>query len=60
MAFNGRLHDLCSYAPKRFAPMAMIRCNGVEAAITEIRWAKDAGFADVLLSVFDINAPLME
>ena len=45
-------------APQRFAGMAVVGFHDVEAAVKEIRWAKDAGLKGVVLPAFPESAPL--
>jgi predicted TIM-barrel fold metal-dependent hydrolase len=49
-AHNRWMADFCAAAPGRRAGMAQILLNDVDAAVEEIRWARDAGlFGGVLL-----------
>jgi predicted TIM-barrel fold metal-dependent hydrolase len=48
-AHNRWLADFCSQAPDRWAGFAQIFLDDVDAAIAEVRWAKDAGLRGVLL-----------
>jgi len=49
-AHNRWMADFCADAPGRRAGMAQIFLNDVDAAVAEIRWARDAGlFGGVLL-----------
>ena len=49
-AHNRWMADFCAEAPGRRAGMAQIFLNDVDAAVAEIRWARDAGlFGGVLL-----------
>jgi predicted TIM-barrel fold metal-dependent hydrolase len=49
-AHNRWLADFCNDAPGRRAGMAQILLHDVDAAVAEIRWARDAGlFAGILL-----------
>jgi predicted TIM-barrel fold metal-dependent hydrolase len=48
-AHNRWLADFCSEAPERWAGFAQIFLDDIDAAISEIRWAKDAGLRGVLL-----------
>jgi len=59
-AHNRWLVDFCSAAPERFAPMACVAFDDVEAAVKEITWAKGAGFKGVLIPTFDETAPLFD
>ena len=57
-AYNRWLADFCSTAPDRFAGMASISFNDVEAAIREIHQIKDAGLRGVTMPMFDEKLPL--
>jgi predicted TIM-barrel fold metal-dependent hydrolase len=57
-AYNRWLADFCSTAPERFAGMASISFNDVEAAIREIHRIKDAGLRGVTMPMFDEKLPL--
>jgi predicted TIM-barrel fold metal-dependent hydrolase len=57
-AHNRWLVDFCSIAPFRFAPMACVLFDDVDAAVREIGWAREAGFKGVLLPIFDEQTPL--
>ena len=57
-AYNRWLVDFCSAAPHRFAGMAMVSFEDVDAAMAEIRWAKDAGLKGVLLPCFSSQFPV--
>jgi predicted TIM-barrel fold metal-dependent hydrolase len=59
-AHNRWVVDFCSYAPKRFAAMALIRFTDVEAAVREIRWAKSAGLRGIMMPTFTLQAPLFD
>jgi predicted TIM-barrel fold metal-dependent hydrolase len=48
-AHNRWLADFCSVAPDRWAGFAQIFLDDVDAAIAEVRWAKEAGLRGVLL-----------
>lgn len=49
-AHNRWLADFCAQAPGRRAGVAQIMLNDVEAAVDEIRWAREAGlFGGILL-----------
>ena len=49
-AHNRWLSDFCNDAPGRRAGMAQILVHDVDAAVSEIRWARDAGlFGGILL-----------
>jgi predicted TIM-barrel fold metal-dependent hydrolase len=57
-AHNRWLADFVSVAPERFGGMANVSFDDVESALTEIRWARDAGLRGVLLPAFDEERPL--
>jgi predicted TIM-barrel fold metal-dependent hydrolase len=57
-AFNRWLVDFCSAAPHRFAGMALISFDDVDAAMAEIRWAKEAGLKGILLPKFSSQYPI--
>jgi len=59
-AYNRWLVDYCNTAPERFAGMASVSFADVEAAISEIRWAKEAGLRGVMMPTFDANLPLFD
>jgi predicted TIM-barrel fold metal-dependent hydrolase len=48
-AHNRWLADFCSQAPDRWAGFAQIFLDDVDAAVAEVRWAKEAGLRGVLL-----------
>ena len=48
-AHNRWLADFCSEAPNRWAGFAQLLLEDVEAAIAEVRWAKESGLRGVLL-----------
>jgi predicted TIM-barrel fold metal-dependent hydrolase len=57
-AYNRWLADFCSQVPERFAGMARLRFDDVDAAIAEIRWAKSAGLRGVILPCFSEEYPV--
>ena len=57
-AYNRWLVDFCSAAPERFAGIALASFDDVDAALTEIRWAKEAGLRGVLLPCFNSEFPV--
>jgi predicted TIM-barrel fold metal-dependent hydrolase len=59
-AHNRWLADYCSEAPERLAGMAVVSFGDVDAAVKEIRWAKEAGLKGVLLPQFDDEMPLYD
>lgn len=48
-AHNRWLADFCNEAPDRWAGFAQVFLDDVDAAIAEVRWAKQAGLQGVLL-----------
>jgi predicted TIM-barrel fold metal-dependent hydrolase len=56
-AFNRWVMDFVSPAPWRFAPMAMLGWTDVPAAVSELEWAREAGFKGILLGEFEPNRP---
>jgi predicted TIM-barrel fold metal-dependent hydrolase len=48
-AHNRWLADFCGQAPGRWAGFAQLLLEDVDAAIAEVRWAKEAGLRGVLL-----------
>ena len=48
-AHNRWLADFCSEAPDRWAGFAQIFLDDVDAAVDEVRWAKDAGLRGILV-----------
>jgi predicted TIM-barrel fold metal-dependent hydrolase len=59
-AHNRWLVDFCSVARERFVPMASVAFDDVDAAVEEIRWAKEAGFSGVLVPTFTEDVPLFD
>jgi predicted TIM-barrel fold metal-dependent hydrolase len=59
-AYNRWLADQISIAPERFCGQAVVRFDDVEAAMKEIRWAKEAGLGGVVLPVFDTELPAFD
>jgi predicted TIM-barrel fold metal-dependent hydrolase len=57
-AYNRWLADFCSQAPERFAGLACMKWDDVDAAIAEIRWAKEAGLRGVVLPFFSVAYPI--
>ncbi|MFC9535945.1 amidohydrolase family protein [Streptomyces sp. NPDC056975] len=57
-AHNRWLAEYVSVAPERFGGMANVDFDNVEAAMAEIRWAREAGLRGVLLPTFDDDRPL--
>jgi predicted TIM-barrel fold metal-dependent hydrolase len=57
-AYNRWLIDFASVAPHRFASMAIVRFNDVEAAIRELTWVREAGLKGIVLSKFSPQEPL--
>ena len=60
LAHNRWLVDFCSFAPHRFVGQASVNFDDVEAAIKEIRWARDAGLKGLFLQGFADDAPLFD
>ena len=58
LAYNRWLVDFCSAAPERFAGMAMVSFDDIDAALKEIRWAKEAGLKGVMLPKFSSQFPV--
>jgi predicted TIM-barrel fold metal-dependent hydrolase len=48
-AHNRWLADFCSEAPDRWAGFAQLFLDDVDAAVAEVRWAKEAGLRGVLV-----------
>ncbi|MGC0367473.1 putative TIM-barrel fold metal-dependent hydrolase [Rhodococcus sp. 27YEA15] len=59
-AYNRWLVDFTSPAPERFANIAMIEFDDVDAAIADMHWAKEQGFKGVLCPMFETSAPLFD
>jgi len=59
-AYNRWLADFCSTAPERLAGLAVVSFADVQATVAEIRWAKEAGLAGIVLPAMDENAPLFD
>jgi predicted TIM-barrel fold metal-dependent hydrolase len=57
-AHNRWLVDFCSVAPERFLGMAVVAFDDVDAAMAEIRWAKESGLKGVMLPTFSAEQPL--
>lgn len=57
-AYNRWLVDFCSDAPERFAGLALMAFDDVDAAVSEMRWAKDAGLKGVILPMFSEEYPI--
>jgi predicted TIM-barrel fold metal-dependent hydrolase len=57
-AYNRWLVDFCSAAPERFVGQAIMQFDDVDAAVAEIRWAKDAGLKGVVLPFFSEEYPI--
>jgi predicted TIM-barrel fold metal-dependent hydrolase len=56
-AHNRWLVDFCSEAPQRFAGLAVLSFDDIEAAVKEIRWAKSAGLRGIVLPNVDESRP---
>ncbi len=48
-AHNRWIADFCSEAPNRWAGFAQVFLDDIDAAVAEVRWAKEAGLRGVLL-----------
>jgi predicted TIM-barrel fold metal-dependent hydrolase len=48
-AHNRWLRDFCDLAPGRRIGLAQLFLNDIDAAVEEVRWAKDAGLKGILL-----------
>lgn len=59
-AHNRWLVDFCAEAPHRFAAMACVSFEDVDAAVEEIRWAHEAGLKGVMLPMFSDKMPLFD
>jgi predicted TIM-barrel fold metal-dependent hydrolase len=57
-AFNRWLAEFCQSAPERFAGLAFVAWDDVDAAVKEIRWAHGAGLKGLLLPSFSPEFPL--
>ena len=57
-AYNRWLADFCATAPQRFAGMAVLSFADPAATIDEIRWARDAGLAGIVLPAMSEDRPL--
>ncbi len=57
-AYNRWLVDFCSRAPERFAPLAAMSFDDVDAVLAEVKWAKDVGMKGVILPHFDEEYPV--
>jgi predicted TIM-barrel fold metal-dependent hydrolase len=57
-AHNRWLVDYVATAPERFRAMAVTTFDDVDAAMDEIRWARDHGLAGLLLPTFSTETPL--
>ncbi|MEI7548277.1 MAG: amidohydrolase family protein, partial [Actinomycetota bacterium] len=59
-AFNRWLADFCNAAPGRFAGMASVSFHDVDAALIEIRAAREAGLHGIVLPMFDEARPVFD
>jgi predicted TIM-barrel fold metal-dependent hydrolase len=59
-AHNRWLADFCAEAPQRFAAMACVSFDDVDAAVKEIHWAHEAGFKGVMLPLFEDSVPIFD
>lgn len=60
-AYSRWLVDYCNYAPERFAGMAPVSFKAfydVDAALSQIRWAKEAGLKGIVPPMFNADFPL--
>jgi predicted TIM-barrel fold metal-dependent hydrolase len=57
-AHNRWLVDFVAVAPDRFCAMAVVSFDDVEAALAEIRWAREAGLGGVMLPIFSAQSPI--
>jgi predicted TIM-barrel fold metal-dependent hydrolase len=57
-AYNRWLVDFCSVAPERFAGIASVSFDNIEAAISQIEHAREAGLKGVMIPMFDDEKPL--
>ena len=57
-AHNRWLVDYCATAPERFAGMALVSFDDVEAAVIELRWAREHGLKGVVVPMFDAAHPI--
>ncbi len=55
--FNRWLADFCSRLPGRRAGVAIVQPHDIDVAVAEMRWAKDAGLASVMLPTGDSELP---
>ena len=56
-AHNRWLADFCSAAPERLAGLGVVSFVDVDATVEELRWAKGAGLAGIVLPAVDENVP---
>ncbi|GAA1827668.1 hypothetical protein GCM10009836_01720 [Pseudonocardia ailaonensis] len=59
-AFNRWLAEFVSVAPHRWAGMAKVSFEDVDATMAEIRWAKEHGLRGIILPHFDDDVPLYD
>jgi predicted TIM-barrel fold metal-dependent hydrolase len=59
-AYNRWLADFCQAAPEQFVGLAVVEFDDVDAAINEIRWAKEHGLRGVVLPAFDDARPVFD
>ncbi len=57
-AHNRWLADFCSVAPERFAGLAVLTLDDIEASVKEIRWAREAGLKGIVLPKFSDDRPV--
>jgi len=56
-AHNRWLADFCAAAPERLKGLGVVSFVDVDATVEELRWAKDAGLAGIVLPSVDENVP---
>ena len=56
-AHNRWLADFCAAAPERLAGLGVASFVDVDATVEELRWAKAAGLAGIVLPAVDENVP---
>jgi predicted TIM-barrel fold metal-dependent hydrolase len=56
-AHNRWLADFCATAPERLKGLGVVSFVDVDATVEELRWAKDAGLAGIVLPAVDENVP---
>ncbi|HEY4410143.1 MAG TPA: amidohydrolase family protein [Acidimicrobiia bacterium] len=56
-AHNRWLADFCAAAPERLKGLGVVSFVDVDATVEELRWAKDAGLAGIVLPAVDESVP---